>query len=193
MNSQKNGVAIFIIVLSILLYSIYITKNNDISSAFGVVYIIVAYIICLPFLIKETIGNKNRYDKLIEKYKNTFSKKAKEEIDKELEKFSWGEEILKIVVTPLIFAWFAMPIISYPYTRYLGQDTTYFAEVYDKESSGHGRSKYYYTKIKSDSFGRETLTSRIIYNKFPIKSKLIIKKRISLLGSYIDYDYIKYQ
>lgn len=81
-----------------------------------------------------------------------------------------------------------MPVISYTYTQYFGEDIFYTADVYKKEKnhySGRSSRTHYYVEISSNEFGIETLDNRELYENVNISSKISITKRESFLGSYI--------
>lgn len=183
MNKKSKIVSILIIIM--LFYFFHINSKNEITSNYPLVYVFLSLLILLPISVMRTISNYKEHQRL--KRKIVFSRKKREQLEKELGRFSWFEEIITIIFLPIMPIFIVMPMISYHYTYLFGIDTRYVADVIEKEMT-KGKYSHYYTYIKSSKFGVETLDSKNIYDQFPLNSQIIIYKRESFLGEYIEHN-----
>ncbi|QBQ64028.1 hypothetical protein EXH44_07220 [Actinobacillus indolicus] len=180
--------AIPIIVISFLIYFSFVDYRYEIETDYKIIYFIISYIFILPIFIKDVIKGYKSHREL--EQKRYFSKRKQEEHEKKLEKYSLSSDIIGALAAPAVFAILVMPIISYEYTDRFGKNVFYTADVYDKEiyrSSGKYSHTYYYVRVKSKEFGKETIEDKSLYEKVNISSKISIIKRQSPLGNYIHY------
>lgn len=187
---------LWLFLFCFIIYFLNLDRIYEIDEEHTSMYFIISYAIFLPLLIKASyyriyIGYKNH--KNLER-KRYFSKKKQEQKEKELEKYDLVGDVISVFLAPVIPAIFLMPVITYHYTSELGENITYAADVYEKEtytSYGRFNKTYYNVKIVSKEFNKETLNSKNLYERVNAGSKTSIVKRTSFLGSYIKYNSIK--
>lgn len=153
----------------ILLGSSYIMLFYHVESYFQTEFIITAYIIGLPLIIFSYIRTP--------KGDNNDSEEKEKGI------FTSIKNFLGKIFSPLLFVFIMEITPTYLHAYFWGHDIYYKAIVYERREGGKSRSEI---KIKSEN-SDETLKGNNLYYNTRINSELLIRKRVSALGSFIEY------
>ncbi|HGO5856077.1 TPA: hypothetical protein ACU21B_001309 [Mannheimia haemolytica] len=158
-------------ILGVIIFSLYIHIYYDVENYFLIEAILISYGILLPITIPLYIKSLRKYHK------------NKEKDDK---KFSPVRNLLWVMFSPSLLTIFLSAPIIYIYNDLYGEDIQYQATVYERYKSS-GRGKHYHVYVKSEYFD-ENLECSELYHNTQTNSEILIKKRISTLGSVVKYD-----
>lgn len=173
---QKGSLGYMIMLYSILgslLFCLYVEIYYDVKNYFLIEMIIIAYGILLPITIPSYIKSLRKYHKSKEKDDN---------------KFSPIGDLLSVMFAPLLLISCLSGPIIYLYSYFMGENIQYPATVYEHYKGVNTRKNWrnYNVYVKSEYFD-EILVCKDLYYNTQKNSEILIKKRISALGSVVKY------